>query len=85
MNTQTTTKFLSFCAQYFVLKVHCRVTAGSRSYGQSSPFAYVCVYVCVVGEPVVLETVRQIMTARAIYNIFRMTEFQLAVDSGAVR
>lgn len=37
------------------------------------------------GEPVVLETVRQIMTARAIYNIFKMTEFHLAIDSGAVR
>lgn len=42
-------------------------------------------HVFVVGEPIVLETVQQIMTARAIYNIFKMTEFHLAIDSGAVR
>lgn len=32
-----------------------------------------------------METVRQIMAARAIYNIFKMTEFQLAISSRSLR
>ncbi|XP_063443526.1 DCC-interacting protein 13-alpha-like isoform X5 [Mytilus trossulus] len=33
------------------------------------------------GEPLVLETMRQIMAARAIHNVFRMTESRLVVSS----
>lgn len=37
------------------------------------------------GDAVIMETVRQIMAARAIYNVFKMTEFQLTVSSNSLR
>lgn len=37
------------------------------------------------GEPLVLETIRQIMAARAIHNVFKMTESRLVVSSEAMR
>ncbi|XP_052084449.1 DCC-interacting protein 13-alpha-like isoform X2 [Mytilus californianus] len=37
------------------------------------------------GEPLVLETMRQIMAARAIHNVFRMTESRLVVSSDNMR
>lgn len=37
------------------------------------------------GEPLVLETMRQIMAARAIHNVFRMTESKLVISSEDMR
>lgn len=39
----------------------------------------------VVGEKLVHETMRQIMAARAIHNVFKMTESRLVVSSEAMR
>ena len=39
----------------------------------------------VSGEQLVLETIRQIMAARALHNIFKMTESHLLVSSDGLR
>ena len=40
---------------------------------------------CDTGEQLVLETIRQIMAARAIHNVFKMTESRLVVSSEVMR
>ena len=39
----------------------------------------------ILGEQLVLETIRQIMAARALHNIFKMTESHLLVSSDGLR
>ena len=39
----------------------------------------------VLGEQLVHETIRQIMAARAIHNVFKMTESRMVVSSECMR
>ena len=41
--------------------------------------------VYIPGEKLVMETIRQIMAARAIHNVFKMTESKMIVSSECMR
>lgn len=58
------------------------VLTGSIAFSVS---VLVILFILYAGDAVIMETVRQIMAARAIYNVFKMTEFQLTVSSNSLR